>query len=84
MVLARGLWRPPRFHLSKGYSMGDLLIVIVGAFVVAIIICVIVAKRELNNTKAESAKKQLEVSKKLEQEALDDALSYYEQDEDEE
>lgn len=64
--------------------MSDIVIVFGGAFIVAIIICVVIVKKELEKDKKERISKSLEVSRKLEEEALNEALSYGEDDEGEE
>ena len=63
--------------------MGELLCILSVAVLIAVIICIGIVTSELKKTNKESIHKQLEVSKQLEQEALDEILNDVEEEDDE-
>ena len=63
--------------------MGEALCILSVADVIAVIICIGIAKKELKKTERERLHNQIEASKKRELELLEEALSYTEEEEDE-
>ena len=56
--------------------MEEFLLILGVAFVIAIIICIVIVKRELEKGKRDSLSKSTAAIRKLEEEALNEALSY--------
>lgn len=64
--------------------MSDIVIIFGGAFVVAIIICIGIVKKELDKTNTEGIKRQSEYWKKESQKADEEVLKMFEDEEDDE